>query len=63
MLRALLLSAALLAGLPVFAADFVNSVNSTCVEQDTLGERGFAGINVGTDANISDFCDLFFHFS
>ncbi len=37
------------------ATDFFNFVDSTGVEQDSLAERCFARIDMGTDPDVSDF--------
>ena len=47
---------------PIFTLDVMDGMDALGVIQNSLGQGGFTGINVGTDANISDFCDVFFHF-
>src|SRR5439155_286564 len=38
----------------VLATDLVNGVNSAGIEEDALGERGLARVDVGADADVAN---------
>ena len=45
----------------VLALDVVHGVDALGVKEDPLGEGGFARVDVGADADVPDFADVFFH--
>ena len=46
----------------VFAFDVVDRVDTLGIKQDPFGKCGFAGINMGTDADIPDLLNVLLHF-
>ena len=45
----------------VFALDVVHRVDAVGVEEDPLGEGRLARVDVGADADVPDFADVFLH--
>jgi hypothetical protein len=45
----------------VLAAHFVNGMNALGVKQYALGEGCFSAVNMGGNANVSEFCNIVCH--
>ena len=45
----------------VFSLDVMDGMDAFGVVKDSFGQGGFSGIDVGADADVSDFLDISFH--